>query len=343
MFQNLGSTTLKVAYISHSLVAQRQAFFAAELERQLERDGGKLLQVYPNRWHHLERGGGFDVSGVGDLASFCFPASAWMAVKWFRPDVMLVQQEAYSRTAGDAAVIAKEIGAKLVIFSWENASPPLGEAEVVLRKAAARVYGNGDAFELGESLLKPGITRILPQVGFDPDIFTPVAVDQSFDVLFCGRKGDPMKGEAILDAAVEGEGWRVGKTHEMGFAAYEELAARYSSAVVQCVPSLDVPGRAREQFAPAVTIEGLLCGLPVVTTDQAAIVEWTNECPGLWRARQDDAEQLMFALRDALAFAREDPSRWLKLREEVRRWAMLRFSNKAVAQEYVELFREVLQ
>ena len=300
------------------------------------------MEVYPSRWNHLERGGGFDVSFPGDIVAFRFPVAAWMAVKWFKPDVLLVQQEAYSGTAWDAMVIAEETGAKLVLFSWENAVRPSDQAEVVLGKAAARVYGNQDAFQFGEAVLKPGITRILPQVGLDPDIFTPVEVEQRFDVLFCGRKGDPMKGERVLDAAVAGQGWRVGKAHELGFVAYGDLAARYSSAIVQCVPSLDVPGRAREQFAPAVTVEGFLCGLPVVTTDQAAIQEWTSDCPALWRASQGNVNELRLGIMDALSYARDDPVRWMKLREELRRWAMLKFSNKAVALEYVALFREVI-
>lgn len=325
---------MRVVYVTHSGVAVRQALFARELRRQLREVGGDLFEVYPRDWGPHHREGGYDGQHTGDLVRWSPSAKAWADVRAWSPDVFLVQNEAYCRVAKDVQRVAESLNKSYVTFSWENNMNVRYEADAqqVLIHARARVYGNRASQRLSR---EHGIPHdhdfILPQVGFDAGLFQPGSQEKTWDVVFMGRNGDPMKGEVVLDHAVQGKGWRVGKGYQLGFAKYEDLRDRYLSACCLCTPSRDVDGLPREQFAPGVNVEALFCGVPVVTTDQEAILEWLTSAPGVYFARQGDALSLRGKLEACLAGS-VDAS-------EVRAWAVAKFSNEVVAREWLQVLK----
>lgn len=146
-----------------------------------------------------------------------------------------------------------------------------------------------------------------------------------------------MKGEAVLDLAVSGSGWSVRKLHaeyaDDRSSPYAALGAKYRSARVTCTPSRDLPERSREQFAPAVNVESLMCGTPVVTTDQPAIEEWLEGCPAVRWARQDHTDSLRAALSDAFLIDDDE-------RASGAAWAREGFSNEAVARRWLRILWE---
>lgn len=344
---------MRVAYLSHSLVAERQQAFGEELRCQLTAKGGDLLELYPMKWGQLSRSGGWPVSHEGDMTQYLLPLEAWQRMIAWRPDVLLLQQEAYCLISQQAADWCRMKGVPLVTFNWENLTLPPKHAMTVFRAAAVNIFGNHDAERLAQEAAEGElITARLPQVGIDPQRFrpSPGPMKKTQDICFFGRKGDPMKGEPVLDKAAEGQSWKVWKRHEQGFFPYELLPQLYAQAVVQCVPSLDVAGRPREQFAPAVSVESLLCAVPVVTTSQSAIVEWTGglgayvkeACPAAWWAQPGEPLSLMAMLQSALHEWRANPVVFQERALKGREWAMRYFSNERVASEYVRVLKEAL-
>lgn len=333
---------MRVAYISHSLIAERQKYFADELRKQLQAIGGELFELYPSKWGRHERAGGHIVHFEGDQSQYTFPTTAWQQLRDWKPDVVLLQQEPYCIVSYQVQKFCQRLGVQYVIFTWENLTQPSGAGLEVLRNAAGVVCGNTDAIKLCESVLPDykGVVEKLPQVGVNPNIFYPVPADKIYDVIFMGRKSDSMKGESVLDEATKNKPWRVAKGYELGFADYNDLAARYCSAKIHCVPSMDFPGRPREQFAPYATIESLFCEVPVVTTNQAAIQEWTQGCPGVWRADQGNARMLEMTLAGALKSTDEGIQRRGRRGRE---WALTHFTNEVVAKAYVEVLTRCMK
>lgn len=332
---------MKVAFLSHSLIAERQQLFAAELRKQLQARGGELLEIYPAKWGRHAREGGYQVHREGEQMAFTFEQTAWQAIRDWKPDLVLLQQEPYCVVSYQASLFCKRLGIPYVVFTWENLNHPQGEGLGVLQGAAGILCGNSDARRLVADAIGTwsGVHGVIPQVGIDPLIFAPVeGVTPEYDILFNGRRGEAMKGEAILDQAAES--WKVAKGYQLGFADYYELGKRYANARIQCTPSLDVPGRPREQFAPATSVEGLLCGVPLVTTNQAAIQEWLNGCPGVWFAKQGDHASLKEALNSALVDCTPDGLR--RRGRQGAQWAKERFTNEVVASHYIRAFTKVL-
>jgi len=325
---------MRLAYIAHSLVAERQILFASELRRQLQSEGGDLLEIYPTAWPGHYRAGGYLVDAPGDMMRHRYAIDAWATLHEWEPDIVLVQQEAYCASARQTMNHCIEHSIPYVTFSWENAVPPDHAALRVLDEAAVNLYGNSDAFRIAEAAgarhTRLGTdAQIVPQVGIDANVFRPSTGIQEYDIVFAGRR-DPMKGEAVLDVACAGQAWRVLKVGQTKRVPYKEMGSIYRSAVIQCVPSVDLPNHPREQFAPATSIEGLLCGVPVVASDQAAVQEWLRDCPAAYFAPMGDAEALREKIRKALGEAQN-------LSVQARTWALTKFRNEQVAQDYLRI------
>lgn len=342
---------MKVAYISHSLVAQRQAWFAEALDREI-RDRGDagddagVREVYPGSWGNESRDGGYAVQNAGDIYRYKYPRGFWRShLPAYDPDVILLQQEPVSVTAAQTIAYGETYDVPVVVFTWENLNAPKGDAKDVLQDAAHVVYGNRDARRLAHGVGVSTPSTILPQVGIRSDVFHPPSVQKQYDLVFAGREGDPMKGEALLDeAAARGE-WKVKKFHEGPYWPYEDLPKEYGRAWVQVVPSQDVDDRPREQFAPAVTIEGLMCGVPAVLSDQAAIWEWTHErvgpCPAADWFPEGDADELYRRLDHVMDLYHADDGYYAQVAAAGRSWAVENFSNTVVASQYADLLTEV--
>ena len=336
---------MKVAIMSHSLVADRQALFAAELRFQLERHGGALLEIYPSKWGRLERSGGYQVAHEGDQTSYTYPPDAWQGIRGWKPDIVLLQQEPYCMVSYQASLFCQRLGIPYIVFTWENLMTPQGPGLSVLEGASGIICGNMDARAIVAAALPKwsGVHAVAPQVGIDPVIFCqqyPDAYEPEFDAIFMGRHGESMKGESVLDEATTGASWRIAKGYQLGFAEYRALPSRYCNARIQVTPSLDVKGRPREQFAPATSVEGLLCGVPLVTTTQSAIHEWLLGCPGVWFTKPGDAKSLKDGLTSALVDCTPDGLR--RRGRQAREWARERFTNQVVANLYLQAFQKVL-
>lgn len=341
---------MKVAYISHSLVDNRQERFADALRTELDvRLDGSLFEVYPKRWANLTRTDGYAVKGANPRL-FNFEEDAWRDLEAYDPDLVLLQDEPDAFVSTVTRTWCRKRDTPYVIFTWENRRRFQGKAVDVLEDAAHVVAGNRDAQTLLEDHpTDVGPIRILPQVGVDVNHFTPDAsIEPRWDVYVTGRPDDPMK--AVDDAveATRDRDWSVVTRRHLPHVPHDALVERYNAARVVARPSKDIPGRPREQFLPASSAEAIACGTPVVTSDQDAIWYWGAErwtdqgeeaCPAILHHEEDNVRELESYLDDVLGMEALDRE---ALGREGREWLVDRLSNEVVAEDYVSLFEGVV-
>ena len=96
-----------------------------------------------------------------------------------RPDVVHIEEEPYNLATLQAMRLARQIGARTVVFAWQNLHrrypPPFSWIEsYVLSRADALLVGNSEGADVWRAKGYRGPIEIIPQFGVDPDIFSPV-------------------------------------------------------------------------------------------------------------------------------------------------------------------------
>jgi glycosyltransferase involved in cell wall biosynthesis len=199
---------------------------------------------------------------------------------------------------------------------WENIRPVRVPPDVTV------IAGNSEAAAIHHT------DYILPQVGIDPDLFRPMPeVEKEYDFVFVGRD-TPEKGVYYVRNALEELDVSVLWREE--FLEYDQVPTFLNRAKCQLCPSIDT-WRWKEQAGSYSNVESLFCGLSVITSDSAAIVEWLKGCPGVTFVPQKDADALRDAMKDGGKLAPP----------EAREWVMKRYSNEVVAKKLIKILEEV--
>ncbi len=93
-----------------------------------------------------------------------------------RPDIFHIDEEPYNLATFHAMWLAQSIGAKTVVFSWQNLlrryPPPFSWMEqYVLARADALLVGNSESSQVWEQKGYTGPIYLVPQFGVDPSIY----------------------------------------------------------------------------------------------------------------------------------------------------------------------------
>ncbi len=93
-----------------------------------------------------------------------------------QPDIIHIDEEPYNLATFQAMKLAQKIGAKTLVFTWQNLKrrypPPFSWLEkYVLRHTDALLVGNAGAAEVWPAKGYRGLMRQIPQFGVDPNIF----------------------------------------------------------------------------------------------------------------------------------------------------------------------------
>lgn len=320
---------MKLAVVSHSLVAERQSWFFDWLGTQ---PGVEVMKVAPNVWGNYSRTWGYPVVHSGNMTGYEFEEDAFTALDRFKPDVIYVQQEAYCRVTGQMIRWAKRSGAKLALFVWDNITnydQPFWVRNI-LHDCDLVVCGNYEAEALVRQF-NPKVLRCI-QVGVPTDVFVPLGRPVK-DVIFQGRMAEE-KGYKVLQRA-DGRHFSILWPQPNQGSLYADLVVRYNDARVIAAPSIDTPTW-KEQHAGYATLEALSCGLYAVTTNSACIVDSLLECPGCAFVEQNDAS----GLRDAIVGLLRDYRRYGKnLRG--REWVIEHYGYEAIGKTLLEAFRKL--
>jgi glycosyltransferase involved in cell wall biosynthesis len=323
---------------------------AGRIDAQWEDDGG--IRVVP-------------VSVRGDLSAP--PALRWdgralrRLLKDFRPDLIQIEEEPWSRAAARVAAEARRLRIPCVVFTWSSLPRPLTVAERLRR---ARVYKSVAGVIAGNRLadalvarVRPQLPRVvIPQIGVAAPSSAstaggPLAIgfvgrlvpEKGLDTLF--RACVKLLGDWTLDvvgtgpAQVELESL----AERLGIAArvtWHGALPRPERAAVQArLGCLVMPSRATRDWVethggPA--IEAMAQGIPVVVSDTGALRELVGE--GGLVVPEDDVTALAAALQRLV----DDPSDRADLGAEGRRRVIGHFSNEALARRLLEFWRGVL-
>jgi glycosyltransferase involved in cell wall biosynthesis len=281
------------------------------------------------------------------------------------PQVVHIDEEPYNLSTYQALRLARRAGAKSVFFSWQNIfrayPPPFSWMERrVLAQADAGIVGNRGAVEVWREKGYGGPLAVIPQFGVDTDIFAPGETGDSathFRIGYAGRLV-PEKGlDLLIKAVARLEGaWHLsilgdGPQRDELRTLAGLLNIGGSVMFEEPIPSTDMPGyyhrldvlvlpsvtRAnwKEQFG-RVLVEAMACGVPVIGSDSGAIPEVIGEA-GLVFPEGDVA-----TLAGALSAVMWDVGVQRRLGEAGRRRVLERFTQKRVAQETVEVYRQVV-
>ncbi len=279
-----------------------------------------------------------------------------------RPDILHVDEESFNPATFQAIWLGLRLGARCLFFNWANLyrrlPPPYGWLERYnLSHASYAVAGNHDAADILRRKGYRGLLRVIPQFGVDEDFFRPSPTPPSGEGLTVGYAGRfvPQKGLPDLLEAASGLSWvrlllvgggvmeaelrrRAGQSDLRGRV---EFAGRVPSSVlpdlyrrmdVFVLPSRTTPTW-KEQFG-RVLVEAMACGIPVIGSDCGEIPHVIGGA-GLVYPEGDVA-----ALRAALERLR-DPALRAELGRRGRERVLDHFTQKRVAQAYLEVYREM--
>jgi len=306
----------------------------------------------------------------GRVGAYLYPLGTFLkSIKEFRPDLIYVEQEVFSLSAFQAAIISRIFDIPLAVFCWENIDRRLSfirqwTRRFVLHTAKLITPGNSRALELLGKWGYRGAAKVIPQLGVDTTVFSPKRKghrNKPFSVGFVGRLV-PEKGiDLLLAAAAEvikrgchcrviicGVGPVEASLHHeakklglsgvvqwLGEYQYEDVPSAIAQMDVLVLPSRTIPGIWMEQFGH-VLIEAMAMGVPVLGSSSGAIPEVIGR------------EDLIFTEEDAGSLAEKleilmtNPDYYAQVVNYCRSTVAERFTHERIAEQLSELFRRAV-
>ncbi|MBD2501917.1 glycosyltransferase [Anabaena azotica] len=296
------------------------------------------------------------------------PWKLWQVLNDFRPDIVQVEEEVFSLCAFEFAIWSRFTGKPLAIFGWENIErklplPRRWLCQFVLKTARLLLPGNQDGAEIMRRWGYTGLLEVMPQMGVDPQFFTPrqqQASDRPFHIGFLGRlvhsKGIDLIFAAANQLRQQGYNFRIlicgsglieaelrQLAHKQGVAdwviwhgavRHEQVPEVISQFDVLVLPSRSTP-KWKEQFGH-VLIEAMAMGVPFVGSDSGEIPHVIGR--GDLVFPEEDAQSLAQILARLIA----EPQ-W---RQAVGQYGIHRvnqlYSHQKIAQRLLELWKTVL-
>jgi len=282
-----------------------------------------------------------------------------------RPRVLHVDEEAYNLATWLALRAGRSVDAQCLFVTWQNIArayplPFRWFERAVYQQSAYALAANAEAGDVLRAKGYAGPLAVFPQMGVDPDVFSPEPVgtkdDGRFALGFFGRLVEQKGLLVLLDALVGlASPWHL---HLVGDGplrpALEERVAQEGLmdqvTFVRGVPSAQMPAYLRRMDAvvlPSLTrpnwkeqfgrilVEAMSCGVPVVGSDCGEIPRVIGAA-GLI-AREGDAADLCAKL-DLLA---ADPARRAALGQAGRQRVLAHYTQAHVAAETVRVYRSL--
>jgi len=132
---------------------------------------------------------------AGRVGAFLYaPWTIWKAIKEFQPDIVHVEQEVFSFSSLELALITKLLNIPVGFFGWENIDrrlplPRRWIRHVVLNIAQLIVAGNEEGAKLVRQWGYQRTLAVMPQLGVDAALFAPRKRDRAaiFRIGYLGR------------------------------------------------------------------------------------------------------------------------------------------------------------
>jgi glycosyltransferase involved in cell wall biosynthesis len=286
-----------------------------------------------------------------------------------RPEIVHIDEEPYNFATFQATRLAHKIKAHSLFFTWQNLyrnyPPPFRQMELYnYRHVHAALAGNREAADILKRKGYHGPIHIIPQFGFDTDIYKrseprpPRIPGSPFALGFLGRlvenKGLPSMVDALttlpdycravftgngpMKSVLEEQAARLGVservTFKSGVPTYEAPQVLQAMDVL-VLPSLTRPNW-KEQFG-RVLAEAMACETPVIGSDSGEI-PYVIADAGL-TFPEGNARELSQRVRQLL----DDPELYAHLARKGRQRVLENYTQEQIAKQTYEVYREMMQ
>jgi glycosyltransferase involved in cell wall biosynthesis len=364
---------MRVLMLSKALVV---GIYQRKLEA-LARQGIELMAVVPPSWRD-ERGDtplehaytqGYTLMVLPLVFNGSFHLHTYRGLgrvmRAFRPHIVHIDEEPYNLACWQAHHHAHQLGAKSLVFSWQNirrSYPPpfsLGEAWM-LNTVDHLLCGTESAAEVWRSKGYRGALSVIPQFGSDETLFCPPTTipARPFTVGYFGRLVKE-KGVHVLLAAfaalpadarllILGSGPQQNalqaqavqldiseRVHFQQQIPSLQMPALYHQIDVLALPSLTRPNW-KEQFG-RVLVEAMMSEVAVVGSDSAAIPYVIGDS-GVIVPEGDPA-----ALASALRRLYDDPAARSALAKRGRARALAHFTNGQIVSATIDVYTQMMR
>jgi len=285
-----------------------------------------------------------------------------------RPEVVHIDEEPYNFATFHAMRLAQQQQAHALFFTWQNLyrryPPPFRQIELYNYKhTAAALAGNREAADVLKQKGYAGPVHIIPQFGFDTDIYRrselrPTrAAHDPFTLGFIGRlkeeKGLPLMVEALtylpeycrvlfvgngpMKSILQEQATRLNVADRVIFkpgVSTHEVPREMERLDVLVLPSLTRPNW-KEQFG-RVLPEAMSCETPVIGSSSGEIPYVIGDAGLVFN--EGDAQELSACVKRLL----DDPVFYADLAKRGRQRVLEHYTQGQIARQTYEVYREMI-
>jgi glycosyltransferase involved in cell wall biosynthesis len=285
-----------------------------------------------------------------------------------QPDIVHIDEEPYNFATLHAMYLSQRQKARALFFTWQNLlrnyPPPFRQVELYnYRHASAALAGNRDAADVLRRKGFSGSIHIIPQFGFDTEIYkrseprSPHVAGAPFTLGYLGRlvenKGLPLLVEALaalpqycrvifvgngpMKSDLEEQATRLGVSERVtfkdGIPTFEVPGALQKMDVL-VLPSL-TRSNWKEQFG-RVLAEAMACETPVIGSNSGEIPYLIGDAGLVFQ--EGNAQELTACVRRLL----DDPQLYATLAAKGRQRVQDNYTQERIAQQTYEVYKEML-
>jgi glycosyltransferase involved in cell wall biosynthesis len=285
-----------------------------------------------------------------------------------QPEIVHIDEEPYNFATFHAMYLAQRQKARALFFTWQNLlrnyPPPFRQVELYnYRHAPVALAGNRDAEEVLKLKGYSGTIHIIPQFGFDTEIYkrkqprAPRTAEAPFILGYLGRlkeeKGLPLLIEALTDlpeycrvefigngpmkSALEEQAVRLGVSERVTF--QDGIPTFEVPEVLQKIDALVLPSLTRsnwkEQFG-RVLAEAMACETPVIGSSCGEIPYVIDDAGLVFQ--EGNVQELIACVRRLL----DDSELYATLAKKGRQRVLENYTQERIAQQTYEVYKEML-
>jgi len=284
-----------------------------------------------------------------------------------RPEIVHIDEEPYNFATFRAMRLAVQQKAHALFFTWQNLyrnyPPPFRQMELYnYRHATVALAGNRDAADILRRKGYHGPIRIIPQFGFDTDIYRrteprpPRSPEAPFILGYLGRfvenKGLPTLVEALtslpercrvvfigngpMKSELEEQATRLGVADRITFKAgvpTYEVPKELQQMDALVLPSLTRPNW-KEQFG-RVLCEAMACETPVIGSNSGEIPYVIDDAGRVFQ--EGNSQELAACVRRLL----DDPQLYATLATKGRQRVLENYTQEQIAKQTYEVYLEM--
>jgi glycosyltransferase involved in cell wall biosynthesis len=285
-----------------------------------------------------------------------------------RPDIVHIDEEPYNFATFHAMYLSQRQKARALFFTWQNLlrnyPPPFRQVELYnYRHAAAALAGNRDAAEVLRRKGFSGSIHIIPQFGFDTEIYkrseprSPRVAEAPFTLGYLGRlvenKGLPLLVEALatlpqycrvifvgngpMKSDLEAQAAHLGVSERVTFK--DGIPTFEVPDVLQKMDALVLPSLTRsnwkEQFG-RVLAEAMACETPVIGSNSGEIPYVIGDAGLVFQ--EGNVQELTACVRRLL----DDPQLYATLAAKGRQRVLDNYTQERIAQQTYEVYQEMI-